>query len=107
MAQYMFQATFNASSWAKMVKEPQDREAAMRPAIEKLGGKLLGFWMAFGESDTVMIVELPDNVTAASASMAAAASGGIASVRTTVLMSMEEGMKAMRKASASGYRPPA
>ena len=100
MAYYMYQASFTADAWAKMVKEPQDREKALRPVIEKLGGKLIGYWMAFGESDAVVIVQLPDNVSAAAASLAATAGGAVKSLKTTALMSIDESMQAMKKASA-------
>jgi len=106
MAYYMYQASFTAEAWAKMVKEPQNREAALRPSIEKLGGKLIGYWMAFGESDAVVIVQLPDNVSAAAASLAATAGGAVKSLKTTPLMSVEESMEAMRKAAGVGYRAP-
>jgi uncharacterized protein with GYD domain len=106
MAQYMFQVSFTAEAWSKMVKEPQNREAAIKPTIEKLGGKLLGYWMAFGESDAVVIVQMPDNVTAAAAAIAATAGGACKSLKTTVLMSVDEGMQAMKKAGGAGYRAP-
>jgi uncharacterized protein with GYD domain len=89
-----------------MVKEPQNREAAIRPSIEKLGGKLVGYWMAFGESDAVVIVQMPDNISAAAAAIAATAGGACKSLKTTVLMSVDEGMQAMRKAQTSSYRAP-
>ena len=107
MAQYMYQVSFTPDAWSKMVKEPQNRETAIRPSIEKLGGKLLGYWMAFGEADAVVIVQMPDNVSAAAAALAATASGSCKSLKTTVLMSVEEGMEAMRKAQTGSYRPPA
>ena len=106
MAHYMLQASFTSEAWAKMLNEPQNREQAIRPVIEKLGGKLLGYWFAFGESDAVVIVQMPDNVSAAAASLAAAAGGAVKSVKTTPLMTVEEGMQAMRKAGGAGYRAP-
>ena len=106
MAHYMLQASFTSEAWVKMLNEPQNREQAIRPVIEKLGGKLLGYWFAFGESDAVVIVQMPDNVSAAAASLAAAAGGSVKSVKTTPLMSVEEGMQAMRKAGGAGYRAP-
>ena len=106
MAHYMLQASFTSEAWAKMLNEPQNREQAIRPVMEKLGGKLLGYWFAFGESDAVVIVQMPDNVSAAAASLAAAAGGAVKSVKTTPLMSVEEGMQAMRKAGGAGYRAP-
>ena len=106
MAHYMFQASYTAEAWAKMAKEPQNREAAIRPTIEKLGGKVVGFWMAFGEADAVVIVQMPDTVAAAAAAIAATAGGACKSVKTTVLMSVDDAMQAMRKAGAAGYRAP-
>jgi uncharacterized protein with GYD domain len=106
MAHYMFQASFTSEAWAKMVKEPQDREQSIRPVIEKLGGKLVGYWFAFGESDAVVIVQMPDNVSAAAVSLAAASAGALKSLKTTPLMSVEEGMQAMRKAGEAGYSAP-
>jgi uncharacterized protein with GYD domain len=106
MAHYMLQASFTSEAWVKMLNEPQNREQAIRPVIEKLGGKLLGYWFAFGESDAVVIVQMPDNVSAAAASLAAAAGGAVKSVKTTPLMTVEEGMQAMRKAGGAGYRAP-
>ena len=106
MALYMFQASFTSEAWAKMVGEPQNREQAIRPMIEKLGGKLIGYWFAFGECDAVVIVQMPDNVSAAAASLAATAGGAVKSLKTTALMSVEESMQAMRKAGAAGYRAP-
>jgi uncharacterized protein with GYD domain len=106
MAYYMYQASFTPEAWAKMIREPQNREAAIRPMVENLGGKLVGYWMAFGESDAVVIVQMPDNVSAAAASLAATAGGATKSLKTTVLMSVDEGMQAMRKAADAGYRSP-
>jgi uncharacterized protein with GYD domain len=106
MALYMFQPSFTPEAWAKMVKEPQNREAAIRPVIEKLGGKLIGYWFAFGDADAVVIAQLPDSVSAAAASLAATSGGAVKSLKTTVLMSVDESMQAMKKAQAAGFRPP-
>jgi uncharacterized protein with GYD domain len=62
--------------------------------------------MSFGEYDAHVILQAPDNVTAAALSLAAAAGGSVKAVKTTPLMTMEEGMQAMRKAASAGYRPP-
>jgi len=106
MAYYLFQASFTSEAWAKMLAKPQNREEAIRPVIEKLGGKLVGYWFAFGESDAVLIVQMPDNVSAAAASLAASAGGAVKSLKTSVLMSVDEAMQAMRKAGGAGYRAP-
>ena len=62
--------------------------------------------MAFGEYDAVVMAEMPDNAAAAALSVAASAGGAFKSIKTTPLMSVQEGMEAMRKAGRSAYRPP-
>ena len=106
MPHYMVQAAYTVGAWGGLVKDPQDRAEALRPAIERLGGKLVSFYMSFGEYDAVVIVEMPDNVSAAAVSIAAAAGGAVKAIKTTPLMTVQEGMEAMRKAGQAGYRPP-
>ncbi len=106
MAHYLVQAAYTADAWAAMVKSPQDRIEAIRPAVEGLGGKVVGGWFAFGKYDVVAVLEMPDNVSAAAFSLAASAGGAVKALKTTPLMTIEEGMAAMRKASGAGYRPP-
>ena len=67
---FLIQASYSVQATASMVKNPQDRAAAVRPMIERMGGKLHGFWLAFGEYDIVAIAEMPDNASAAAISMA-------------------------------------
>ncbi len=106
MAYYLVQASYTPEAWAAMVKNPQNRAEAGRPMIEHLGGRLEGFWFAFGEYDVVAIVQMPDHVSAAAFSLAVTAGSAMKSFRTTPLMTAEEGMAAMRKAAGAGYRPP-
>jgi uncharacterized protein with GYD domain len=101
MAYYMIQAAFTPESWAKLVKNPQDRREAIRPMIEKLDGRLEGYWFGFGEYDAIVIAQVPDNVSAAALSLAAAAGGALKAIKTTPLMTMEEAMQAMRKAGTA------
>ncbi len=106
MPQYLLQAAYTPEAWAAMVKSPQNRLEAVRPVIEKLGGKIDGGWLSFGEYDITLICQLPNNVSAAAFSMAASAGRAVKTVKTTPLMSIDESMEAMRKAAGVGYSPP-
>jgi uncharacterized protein with GYD domain len=106
MPHYMVQAAYSPDAWGGLVKSPQDRAEAIRPAIEGLGGKLISFYNSFGEYDAVVITEMPDNASAAAVSISAAAGGAVKALKTTPLMTVQEGMEAMRKAAQAGYRPP-
>jgi len=106
MPLYLWQGAYTSEAWATLVEKPQNRVQAIRPAIEKLGGKIHSAFFSFGKYDVVLIVEMPDNVSAAALSIAIAAGGACKAAQTTVLMSPDDGLAAMKKASASGYRPP-
>ncbi len=71
-----------------------------------MGGILDCVYEAFWEDDGVVIAERPDNVCAAAIALATTASGAFKLCMTTLLMTIEEGLAAMRKASGTGYRPP-
>jgi uncharacterized protein with GYD domain len=46
-----------------LMKNPEDRREAARKYIESVGGKLHGFWYAFGTYDGYNLWEAPDNVS--------------------------------------------
>ena len=106
MPYYLFQAAYTGESWASQTRSPQNAVERLRPAIEGLGGRIESFYYAFGEYDIVAIVEAPENVSAAAMSVMASSGGAVKAIRTTPLMTVEEGMEMMRKAGGSGYRPP-
>jgi uncharacterized protein with GYD domain len=106
MQTYMVQAAYTSAAWSKLVQRPENRMEALRPVIEKLGGRLLAWYYAFGEFDVVALFEVPNNISAAAASMAVAAGGAVKEIRTTPLMPPEDGFDAMLLAQGAGYRPP-
>jgi len=105
MSSYLIQVAYNPEGVAALIRSPQNRIEAVRPAIERLGGKVHGGWFSFGEYDVVIVASFPDNVSAAAASMAFSAEGAVKVVNTTPLISAEEAVEAMKKASQSGYKP--
>ena len=106
MAHYLLQVSYTPEAWAGLVKHPQDRTAALKPVLDKMGGRIESAYFAFGDHDVVLILEMPANVEAAAFAIAAAAGGAVKSIKTTALLSIAEGLEAMKKAGASGYTPP-
>lgn len=104
MSSYLIQVSYSTEAVASLIKNPQNRTEAVRKSIEKLGGKLTGFWLSFGDYDVVVIADIPDNIKAAAMSMAVAASGTAKSVKTTPLLSAEDAVAAFKKAGNSGYK---
>jgi uncharacterized protein with GYD domain len=105
MPSYLIQIAYTPAALAALTKKPQNRAEAVRKAIEKLGGSMGPFYLSFGDYDVLGIVDMPDNVSAAALAVAFAAGGACKNVKTTPLLSMEEGLEAMKKAGSSGYKP--
>jgi uncharacterized protein with GYD domain len=107
MPLFLTQVSYTDQAWQSLVSNPQNRAEALRPVLEKLGGRVVNTWFAFGDYDIVLISELPNNVSAAALAIAVSAGGACKSVKTTPLMEASEGLEALRMAAASGYRAPA
>jgi uncharacterized protein with GYD domain len=106
MPLFLSQVAYNEEGWQALVSNPQNRLEALRPVVDKLGGRIVNAYFAFGDYDFILISEFPDNVSIAALAVAAAAGGAVRSIKTTPLMEASEGMEALRKAAASGYRAP-
>ena len=107
MPLYLTKFSYTPETWARMIANPEDRRKAAESYIESVGGRLHGFWYAFGEHDGYNLWEAPDNVSMAAVTLAIGSGGALSSVETTVLMTVEETLDALGKASQVSYRPPA
>ncbi len=109
MATHMAQFRYSLGAIQGLVDTPQNRREAAAKMFAAAGGNMEELYFCFGDYDGVAMVDFPSNVDAASAVLAVAASGAFSSVKTTVLLSMEDGHEAMKKAHevAKAYAPPA
>ena len=98
MPLYMQQVAYDPDAWATLANNPEDRREAFGRLAESMGGRLISFYNSFGEYDVVTIYEAPDPSTGAAIEVAARAPGHLTAAKTTALLSVEEGMEAMRKA---------
>jgi uncharacterized protein with GYD domain len=106
MPLYLTKFSYTPETWARLIGTPEDRRNAAQEYIESVGGKLHGFWYAFGEHDGYNLWEAPDNVSMAAVALAIGSGGALSSIETTVLLTVEETMEALRKAGELEYRPP-
>ena len=107
MAFYLFQASYTPAALKALVDNPQDREAAARPLIEAVGGKLHHLFFCFGKDDVMALIEAPDDGAMAAAALAVGASGAFSGGRTTKLMTSKDAMAAMAgaKKATNSYKP--
>ena len=106
MPLYLTKFSYTPETWARLIANPEDRRPAAQEYIESVGGKLHGFWYAFGEHDGYNLWEAPDNVSVAAVALAIGSGGALSSIETTVLMSVDETLEALRKAGEVRYRAP-
>ncbi|MGB7266239.1 MAG: GYD domain-containing protein [Terracidiphilus sp.] len=105
MPSYLVQCSYASDALASLIENPQDRSEHVKKVAKKLGGKISGSWLSFGEYDLVMLIEMPDNISIAALALAAAAGGSLKSMKTTPLMSTSDALVALKKAATSGYKP--
>ena len=91
-----------------MLAKPEDRTAAVTKLVEQAGGRLLAFYMLFGEYDYLSIAEFPSGTGAAAATLAAAGAGAVTDTRTMLAMTGAEAKAAFEAGQALGtaYRAP-
>ena len=104
MAKFLVKASYTAEG-AKGVQSAggTSRRESVAKMAEGLGGSVESFYFAFGETDAYVILDLPDNRTAAAASIAVNTSGGAAS-EVVVLLTPEDVDEAAKL--SVDYRPP-
>ena len=106
MPLYLSKFNYTPETWARLIGNPEDRRQAAQSYIESVGGKLHGFWYAFGSYDGYTLWEAPDNVSMAAVALAISAGGALSSIETTVLLTIDETLEALRQAQQVKYRAP-
>jgi uncharacterized protein with GYD domain len=104
VAKYLVKASYTAEG-ARGIQSAggTSRRDAVAKMAEGLGGSLESFYFGFGETDAYVVLDLPDNRTAAAASIAVNTAGGATS-EVVVLLTPEE-IDAAGKLSVE-YQPP-
>jgi uncharacterized protein with GYD domain len=107
MPYYMLQNSGTREGWDVLMKlDLEKRVQYLTEMVEKLGGKVEGWWSSLGEYDWVLICQMPDNASMAAFSLALLSGGAVKACKTTPLMTMKETAVALQKAAASGYQAP-
>ena len=106
MSLYLVRFSYTPKAWAELVENPEDRRPAISALAKSIGGSLEGLWYSFGGQDGYVLIDAPDNISAAAGAIAAAAGGAISSVQTDVLLTVEETLEALKKAQSVAYVRP-
>ena len=103
---YITQGRYTRDAIKGMIVKPEDRAEAVSRLMAKAGGRLVGYYLTFGEYDFLTIVDMPSETQMAAALLAAGSGGGITDLRTTLAMTSVEAKGAFAAASdlAPGFR---
>lgn len=95
MAKFMYQAKYTVEGYRGLLKDTASgRRKAIELAVQALGGKLESMHYCFGNDDVVLIMDLPDNITAAGLALNVSTTGMVQG-RITALMTVEDADKAL------------
>ena len=104
MPKYLWHGTYVGDGVKGLIEDGgSGRVKAVKKATESMGGTLETFYFSFGKDDFYVIVDLPDNVTAAALALTVAATGRV-SLDTTVLLTPAEIDEAVKR--HPDYRAP-
>jgi uncharacterized protein with GYD domain len=90
MPKYLVEASYTDEGLKGLIKDKASgRAAAVQKAAQSLNGKMDEIYYTFGDKDVILIIDMPDNTSAAAFAVTAAASG-LVRIKTTPLLTIEE-----------------
>ncbi len=103
---FITQGRYSQSAMKGLVDNPEDRTEPVRQLIERAGGRLLNFYITFGEYDFLVIGEAPDETAMLSTLAVVGASGGVTDLKTTLAVTGAQAKEAFAAANktASQFR---
>ena len=103
MAKYLITGSYTVDGTRGLISEGGSaRKAAVEKALQGLGGPLEAIYYAYGDTDVVVIMDVPDAASALALSLVVNASGAV-NIKTTPLLTVAEVDAACKKTVA--YRP--
>jgi uncharacterized protein with GYD domain len=96
---FITQGRFTREAIKGMIVRPEDRADAVSRLLTKAGGRLVSYYVTFGEYDFLVVAEAPSETQMAAVLLAAASGGGVTDLRTTLAMTSIEAKGAFAAAS--------
>lgn len=99
MPVYITQGRYTREAIKGMIVKPEDRADQAARLLSKIGGRLIGYYVTFGDYDFLLIADAPNEQQMAAALFAAASGGGVTDMKTTVALTSIEAKGAFAAAS--------
>lgn len=107
MPLYITRGNYSSQTVKNLMAKPEDRAEAVGKLFSAIGGKLHALYFTFGEYDFLLIAEAPNEKDMAAALLAAAGTGSVANLNTTVALTTADMKNVFAKAGsmAGQFRP--
>ena len=107
MARYMAIIDVTGEAFGALLKNPHDRKKAIEPFFSAIGGAVEHYWMGVGQNRLYIVINMPDNEIDMQAVSMMVFGSGIANAMDIVqLVTSEEAVPAMKRASELSYQSP-
>ena len=108
MAHYLIEVGYTPQAWSTQIEKQANVIDRITPALDACGAKLQCMYYSFGDVDLVGVIDFPTPEDAAAFALAVGSSGALRTYRTTPLLSIDQGIKSLRKAEKvrKVYSPP-
>ncbi len=108
MPRYLTTARITQAAAQALLKDPQDREAVLRPVVAAAGATLEHFWVSLDTMEVIEVWVVDDPAGMDALALAAAAGGAVDNSTGQVrrILTGPEVAETARRAGATGYRPP-
>jgi len=108
MAKYLTFFTYTSEAWARMVQNPGDRSTTVLRLADSLGGAVECLYWMLGGYDGIVILDLPDSISAAALSVTVGSTGAFKNLETHELLTQEDLGRALSRSkdAAHAYHPP-
>src|SRR5206468_12190476 len=80
---FITQGRYTREAIKGMIVKPEDRYEALSRHVARVGGRVMSYYMTFGEYDFLTVIEAPSETQIAAVLLSAAATGGVPAPATT------------------------
>ena len=108
MSTYIVQGRWTPNAIKGMLAHPEDQAGALKKLYDATGGKLISYYITFGEYDFLIVAESPNEKAVLSGLIVAAAGGAVTNLKTTLAVTTAEAKEAFEAAKGliPTYKPP-
>jgi uncharacterized protein with GYD domain len=98
---FITQGRYSQQAIKGMADNPEDRAEPVRQLFERAGGRVLNYYMTFGEHDFLIVSEVPDEKTMLSILAVAGYGGGVTDLKTSLAMTTAQAKEAFAAAKGA------